>query len=178
MNAVRKDTSGFDDVRRALAEGRSLRVKVGVLGNKAERQDEDWNKEKINNPTLGAIHEFGSKTRNIPARSWLRMPLTLFLPKRVDQIGRHVWRALILRRGLKEALKDLGVLAESVIQEAFATGGFGQWAPLSARYARWKMAFTRRKSGKIGPVRIAILILSGQLRKSVTSRVVDRRAAA
>lgn len=176
MNSATLNTAGFERLRKTLHEGRSMRVRVGVLGNKAERLDEDWNKEKINNPTLGAVHEFGSKLRNIPARSFLRMPLLLMLPKRISEIGRAVWRGLVFEHGLEFALKRLGIAGESIVQEAFATGGFGQWAPLSPRYRRWKEAFTRKKTGKKGPVSVAILILSAQLRKAVTSRVVKGRA--
>lgn len=173
MNSVRLDTKKMSELREALRVGSNWRVKVGCLGGgKAGR----WGPGSgvMNNPSLGAVHEFGSKLRHIPARSFLRVPLLLKLPERIDQIGRDVWRSLVLNRGLTEALRLLGVLGEQIVQEAFATGGFGQWAPLSPRYARWKMAFTRQRARKagLGPVQIAILILSAQLRKSVTSRVV------
>ncbi len=58
------------------------------------------------------------------------------------------------------------------MQEAFETGGFGTWAKWSPRYARWRAGFERARSKLIGPLRPgSILILSGQLRRAVTSRV-------
>lgn len=180
MNAVRLNVTQMQALSRALTAARSARVRVGILGNKAERLDEDWNKEKINNPTLGAVHEFGSKKRGIPARSFLRMPLTLHLPNEVDKIGRAVWRRLVIEKSVVLALKQLGALAELVVQRAFETGGFGSWPGYSKRYGRWKELFTRKKTGtlaKIGPVQLALLILSGQMRKAVTSKVVPGGSA-
>lgn len=175
MNYTRLEMNQFEALSRALEDAGKARVRVGILGNKAERFDEDWNKEHTNNPTIGLVHEFGSKKDNIPARSFLRMPLMLYLPKKLDQIGKAAWRNLVIQKSVPLALKQLGVLGENVVQEAFATGGFGQWPGYSARYGRWKELFTRNKTktmGMIGPVRLALLVLSGQLRRSVTSRVV------
>lgn len=183
MNA----TSKFDDKKlpalgRALRAFKNARVRVGILsGAKVGRYDiEKTTQDKFNNPTLGIVHEFGSKLRNIPARSFLRMPLTLFLPKRIQQIGIAVWRALVIQNGPLLALKQLGVAGENVVQEAFETGGFGRWAKWSPRYASWRMRFERARSKLIGPLQPgSLLILSGQLRRSVTSRVYqDSRTTA
>jgi hypothetical protein len=35
--------------------------------------------------------------------------------------------------GVKSAVKLLGVMGEETVQEAFATGGFGQWPALRPR---------------------------------------------
>ncbi len=96
---------------------------------------------------------------NIPERSWLRMPVITKLPEAINAQSRAKWRDSILRDGVSATLKRLGILAEAVIQDAFATGGFGTWAKLS------KVTIRRKKSA-------AILIASAQLRQSVTSRVV------
>ena len=44
---------------------------VGVLGSSSARPDAD-----IDNAGIGLTMEFGSKTMGIPARSWLRMPVS------------------------------------------------------------------------------------------------------
>ncbi len=169
-------------LRAALAIFSKARVRVGVLsGSKNERYDiEKTAQDPFNNATLGAAHEFGVKSRNLPPRSFLRMPLMLHLPKEIDNIGREVWRLLVIQKGPLLALKQLGVLGENVVQQAFQTGGFGQWPKWSARYARWRSGYERARSKLIGPLRPgSLLILSGQLRRSVTSRVYsDARTAA
>lgn len=164
MSAVTLNLEELRAVRAELKRAESARVKVGILGDKAGR----WGPGSgdMNNPSLGVVHEFGSIKRGIPARSFLRMPLMTRLPGKIDEIGREVWRKLILDKGAINALKALGVIAENLVQRAFETGGFGQWPKLSPRYARWKAALVRARGG-----RVSILILTGQLRRSVTSRV-------
>ncbi len=183
MNATTKlDDRKLTALGRELRAFKNARVRVGILGGeKTSRYDiEKTNQDKLNNPTLGAIHEFGSKLRNIPARSFLRMPLTLFLPKRIQQIGVAVWRALVVQSGALLALKQLGVAAENTVQEAFQTGGFGRWPKWSTSYARWRMRYERARSKVIGPLQPgSLLILSGQMRRAVTSRVyADARTPA
>jgi hypothetical protein len=172
------DLEKFAALKKELARFANARVRVGIMANKADRFDEDWNKTGINNPTIGLIHEFGTKAltipsgetgphaagdittrRPIPARSWLRMPLLTKLPDEIDKIGRAVWAGLVLKKGVLYSLRNLGALAENVIQRAFATGGFGQWAPLAP--------FTIRKKGSS-----AILIDTAYLRKAVSSVVM------
>ena len=179
MSSATLTLDEFKRLKADLHSARSARVRVGVLGNRADRFDEDWNKEKLNNPSLGLVHEFGSKTKNIPARSFLRMPLMTRLPKRLDQIGRAFWRAMILKTGVHTALKALGVEGETVVQEAFETGGFGTWPAWSKRYAAWRRRheLRLRAKGSTGPITGGgLLILSHQLRRSITSRVEKGRA--
>jgi hypothetical protein len=172
VNTVRLHIVEMRQLRQALQTARNARVRVGVLGNKADRFDDAGSKQKLNNPSLGLTHEFGSMTRNIPARSFLRMPLRTRLPARMEQIGRAFWRAMILKRGPLYALRALGVEAENIVQEAFETGGFGHWPKWSPRYARWRAAYERARSKLVGPLRPgSLLILSAQLRRAITSRV-------
>lgn len=187
-SAATLDLTDFRRLREELKRFRSARVRVGVLGNKAERFDINKTKQDaLNNPTLGLIHEFGTagegvnvptgetgpgavKTTTvfsrqpIPARSFLRMPLMQHLPAEVDKIGRAVWRAIVLKKGMLVALGDLGQLARNVVDRAFATRGFGNWAPNAPSTIR------RKKSS-------APLIDSAQLRRSVTWRVEPGKAA-
>lgn len=132
-------------------------VKVGVLGNKVARKDGG-----LNNPTIGAVHEFGSLDKKIPARSWLRMPIMSKLPDVVKKIGRSTFNAIAAKNGIVTALETLGTEAYNVIQDAFNTGGFGTWAPL-------KPSTIRRKKSS------AILIDTAQLRQSVSYAVEVRK---
>lgn len=164
MNIVRLNVRGIAALRTVVAGFRNARVKVGLLGNHADRFDASWNKMAKNNPTIGMEHEFGVARnpwgRRTPARSFLRMPLMTRLPKKIEMIGAATWRAIILKRSLADALANLGAAAKATIQEAFNTGGWGQWQPISVQQMK-------RKGG-----RTVILIDSAQMRKAVTSKVV------
>lgn len=183
-NGVRLNLAEMKALGAELKKAKRARVRVGVLGSKADRFNIDTStseSDPLNNPTLGLIHEFGTKgevvtvasgetgphaqkdiqirTRApIPARSFLRMPLTLELPREIEKIGRAVWRKIILKKGIVAALGDLGTTARNVVDKAFETGGFGQWAPNSP--------VTIRRKGSSKP-----LIDTAQLRKSVTYEV-------
>lgn len=152
-----------------IRDNMKARVHVGVLRDHNARTDGD-----SNNATIGLVHEFGSPTKNIPERSWLRMPLIVKLPDVIANAGAGYWRNLILTRGILKGLKGLGIAAEDAIQQGFETGGFGRWAPWSKRYGRKRELEVRVLFGDIvGPVHPgSLLIQTGELRQSVTSRVV------
>ena len=60
--------------------------------------------------------------------------------------------------GEDKILELLGVYGESIVQEAFETGGFGTWEPLSQETVEAKGSNS-------------ILIDTAQLRRSITSKV-------
>ena len=161
----------LDALNLDIRNNRGAYVKVGILSGKKTGRSGGGD---LDNPNLGATHEFGSFGRKIPSRSFLRMPLSSELPHRMNAIGRDVWQAIIDKEGLRMALKKLGVYGENTVQAAFDSNGFGRWAPWSDRYARWREMLARtkkRKKRKIGPMQLAILVLTGQLAKSITSKV-------
>ena len=141
-------------------------IKVGILGADGSKPIENDKKKlgTLTMATLGAIHEFGSEKINIPSRSFLQMPIETRFK---DELGKNV--------GFKTALKELnvtklndeaGLTATVVINDAFDSGGFGEWAPLKEETIRRKT-----KNGKRGD---AILIDTGDLRRSITYEVVKQ----
>ena len=149
-------------------------VKLGIIGKKNQRAD---TKNPINNPTLGLVHEKGSVSRHIPRRSFLLVPLLDFLPKRINQIGKAVWASLVQEKGLRSAFQHLAVEGENIVQKAFDTGGYGKWPTWSSKYGRSRELAAREKRRKIrfiGPMRLAILVRTAQLRKSISSKVMGR----
>ena len=157
---IRKNTAGLDFIRAQVKIVKENYVKVGLLGQDAERSE-----GSLNNPTLGAVHELGSASSEppVPRRSFIKEPLLSHLPKRLEQMGPEVWRKAILEKGALFALQVLGVEAENVIQGGFATGGYGRWQPLSP--------YTVEKKGSD-----AILIESAQMRKAIHSAVVKGKS--
>ena len=154
-------------IKNAIKElSTKISIKVGILGGNGSNpvKGDDDKLGNITMATLGAIHEFGSEKINIPSRSFLQMPIETRFK---DELGKNV--------GFKTALKELnvtklndeaGVTATVVIDDAFASGGFGSWVPLKEETIRRKT-----KNGKRGD---AILIDTGDLRRSITYEVVKQ----
>jgi len=135
------------------AIGEDSRVQVGIFQNRSQRKD-----NSTTNAEVGLSHELGVISRNVPIRSWLMMPLRVS----ANQIVKEGSLGMIdlLAQGYKDrVLKEFGFACENAILDAFRTGGFGTWEPL-------KPATIKRKGST------AILMDTGQLRRSVASRVV------
>jgi len=170
---VSLDLSALRNFKDNIKDAEKMWIKVGIIGKQNARNN--TNGANLDNPTLGLIHEKGSKTRNIPARSFLLMPLKTKLPDQLKQLGTAMWDAITTTTQLKKGLNRIGVQAENIVQQAFATSGFGQWPGWSPRYARLRQMEARRKRRQvktIGPIPLSILVRSAQLRKSISSKVM------
>jgi hypothetical protein len=192
----------MEELSRQMARARTARVRVGILGKKANRKEQpaaaaraleeanrggmfrrllrafkrNWRPEDMTNAAIGLVHEFGSTKRRIPARSWLRLPIITRLVPSFTAKTADFWRYMIERKGIVKTLKILGIQAENVVQEAFDTGGWGSWAPWSDSYARRRELEVRHKKHRIkfiGPLLFKLLVKTGQLRRAVTSQVVN-----
>lgn len=114
----------------------------------------------LTNADIGLAHEKGSVTRRIPRRSFIEMPLTMFLSKEVEKAIPAIRKAFE-SLDLRKANAILGLAGESVILQAFNSSGFGKWAPNSP--------VTVKRKGSSRP-----LIDTAQLRKSINSRVIAK----
>jgi phage gpG-like protein len=146
-------TPNLNKLQRLLNEQYS--VKLGILGEKAKAVHNDTD---LTNVEIGTIHEFGSMSNNIPRRSFLKNTVV----KKESDIQKKI-RSLLKRHynkpdGLEKVATLIGIYGEALVQEAFETGGFGTWQPLSQRTIDAKNSS-------------AILIDTGQLRGSISSKV-------
>lgn len=175
---VKVDTDTLERIRDDFRVNGKARVHVGILGGYDERAEaptvnyearhdaiesgEDVKEPgaPIGNAALGAVHEFGSISRGIPMRSFLRMPVINEMPAALQATDRRLWHRILIEKGIRGALGLLGAYALDVIHLAFDTGGFGAWAPLKPRTVRRKKSST-------------ILIDSAQLRQAITAEIVD-----
>lgn len=137
-----------------------MNVRVGVLRRKSSRTQGPAGSD---NAALGLIHEKGSETRGIPARSWLLMPIRKNSKKILAATTKGAEQLLAEGRK-KEVLKRMGIEAERNIMQAFETSGFGTWPPLKDPTRRGK-----NKKGGGHP-----LVDTGQLKRSVSSDVEAR----
>lgn len=134
-----------------MLKGQLPNIRIGVLGKDARSGGGS-------NATVGAAHEYG--TSKMPARSFLRMPLTEYLNKYLEKSGvfsEHHLKQLLKEGNLIPLFKTIAVQAEAVVAEAFDTGGFGKWA-------KWKNPNYKNNTGQV-------LVDTQQLRNSITSEV-------
>lgn len=145
----------IDGLKNFVSKARGTYARVGILGSGAMRADAG----QVSNYDLALIHEFGTLDGKIPHRSFLRLP--------IEYKGKDIMAFMEKRAGV--LLKDgdavrffgaVGAFGQGIVQEAFATGGFGQWAPNAP-------STIAAKGGKDSP-----LIDTSALRKAVSYDVV------
>ena len=171
MSEIRADFRKLNNLLKALAD--KHQIQVGVFSDKDKARKDPGGKKPIGNAELGAIHEYGSPSRHIPPRSFLRMPLHV-KGSEIARIVAPVVRTMLEEGRAVELKVKIGLAAEQVIDEAFATGGFGNWAPdkqrtVMAKTTKSMKAKIRRQGKKITGMP---LIDTGALRRSIASRVV------
>jgi hypothetical protein len=146
-----------DDVLRTIQALAKKEVLIGIPDATADRPGG----EEVTNAELGYLNEFGSPANNIPARPFLIPGVT-----RIEQQA-----AVLLRKGAEHSLDTgasavpsldaAGQLAENSVKRWFTDPANG-WAPNTPS--------TIRKKGSNRP-----LIDTGELRRSVTHVVVDKK---
>jgi hypothetical protein len=156
QSKVTFNLDGLENLKKAV--GNSMRARVGILGNHAARTDE---KTGINNAELGLIQMYGSITNNIPPRDFLLMPIEVKKREILKSLSSGQARSAFAKGDYKAMFVILGQAGEAAVMEAFATGGFGKWAP--------NKESTIKQKGSSAP-----LIDQGELRKSISSDVVNK----
>lgn len=153
------DLRKLDEFRKNIKSAGMVRVGVLASSGKVSRPEGE-----ITNPEIGFEAEFGSISKNIPIRSWLRMPIT-FKRKEIikDMNNSKVVKKAIGNMDIVTALKVLGISAYNKVQEAFESKGFGKWAPNSP--------MTIAKKGSSSP-----LIDTSEFRNSVTWQVKEGKS--
>lgn len=154
---IKADLSGLEKLLKEI--GGEYVARVGVIGSAAgEVHDAE---SGLTNAALGLIHEFGSDSNNIPARSFLRMPLEAQQDKLMQTLDTGSVKESIESGDIKQVYKILGFSAEQIVKDAFNTGGFGNW--------KANAPSTIAQKGSDKP-----LINTGTLQRSITSDVVKR----
>ncbi len=113
---------GLKSLLKALSE-KSEMVKVGILG------DNDSREQGNSNATIGQRHEFGI---GVPQRSFLREPLSEKLQDYLNSakaFDEKAFKDVVKEKSLSPWLKKLGILGVQIVNDSFASGGFGKWKP-------------------------------------------------
>lgn len=167
------DLTGMNALMRAVNQ--RLVTRVGILGDRSRlKQMEGESKTAFSkrlkihsggsgdvsqtNASIGLAHEKGVASRNLPRRSWLEVPLQDHLPEHFAKIGAEMMKKIV-EENREQDYEELGIVAEQIIQQGFETGGYGKWPDIKEE--------TKTRKGSS-----AILIDSGQLRKSITHDVI------
>ena len=148
------DTKGLDQILKALKKVPTARI--GILGSNAGARGTGGG----TNYEIGKAHEFGAPGRGLPQRSFLREPISDNLEnymKDADAMEDAVIESVIKTGSLLQWLKKVTLLAETIVLDAFESGGFGKWA-------KWKNPNYKNES-------MQILKDTRQLRNSITSEV-------
>jgi len=133
-------------------------VDIGILGS-----DGSSDQGGITLAGIGAVHEFGTDKAGrgnktvIPERSFIRMPLETG-QREIEKALEPKIEKLLADGDIEGIFKLIGIAGEARIQEAFETGGFGEWPELA------ESTILQKGSD-------AILIDEGDLRQSITSKV-------
>ena len=160
MEDFELDTKKLDVLAKLLKKNSSS-LKVGIFGSKAHVKKGN-SKSTLTNAELGAIHEYGSISRGIPQRSFLRVPISDHLGKELESAGAispDTLNKIISEKNMSAWLKKIAVLAEGIVLEAFNSGGYGKWP-------KWKNPHYENNAGML-------LVDSNQLRNSITSEVKE-----
>jgi len=152
-----KVTGNTDGLERMLKNvNTKLVAKVGIFSGENQRDD-----GSLTNAQIGATHEFGSFSKGIPRRSFLKDPITIKRKELIKKAKQIIDANIDKEGGDKKIFELLGIYGESIVQEAFESGGFGTWQSLSSNTE------TNKGSSQI-------LIASSQLRKAIISKT-DKR---
>ena len=148
---VTSNLKGLDQLQKNLKT--SLVAKLGVFADDNARDDG----EKTN-AEIGARHEFGVLSEGVPRRSFLKDPIEIKRKELLVTAEKVIKANITKPNGAEKIFELIGIAGEAIVQEAFESGGFGTWKPLSD--------FTIAKKGSD-----QILIETSQLRRSVISKV-------
>lgn len=168
---VRSDFRGLDRLVKTLGDGHVVRI--GILQNKTNRNEagkarslkaggghriDTSSHSEITNAEIGAVQEFGSISKGIPKRSWLRMPIFQNAKNIISDAAKILPKA-VETGSMIPVLRIIGISAQAQIQKGFDSRGFGRWKPNAAA------TIAAKRSS-------APLIDTAQLRRAVTSAVV------
>lgn len=155
------NVKGLEQLVKAL-KAKPPKARVGIIGDKVTRDASGSARHQPTNADVGAVHEFGAPARGIVPRSFLRVPVSEHLDKEMENSGaldKQVLADVIREGSVTPWLRKVAVLAEKIVLEAFATGGFGKWA-------KWKTPGYTNNTGQL-------LMDTQQLRNSITHEVKE-----
>lgn len=171
---IKFNTKKLDSLLVYLKSLEDYSVKVGIIGSKAKTEHKNT---KLTNAELGAIHEFGKGYQ--PKRSFLEMPLKMKFDSKsaaFKEIKKVAFKLLFITRKPKDFFNIIGSKALDIIIGAFETNGYGAWKSWSKAYERRRIAQVKgKKKRQEFWLNHNILTMTGQLRRSISFKVVKKK---
>lgn len=149
---IKLDKRNLESLKKIIKEN-TMTARVGILADSPKIHKGS----ALTNVEIGVIHEFG--TEDMPRRSFLRMPLEMKLNptlKEKNRLETAMIAKILETKDLTPLFKRILRISQRIIQDAFDTGGFGQWKPSD---------FSRKKVHQT-------LVETSQLRRSIRGEVV------
>jgi hypothetical protein len=135
-------------------------VAVGIL------QDEDH--DGFSMIDLAMVHEYGSRKRKIPERSFIRSTCDAKRKEHVDLIRKFQWQILLGRITAKQALTQLGEVVE---KDMVQTINNGIQPDIAESTKKAKIRSLKKQRKKLSGIGFKPLIESGNLKGSITHEI-------
>ena len=146
------DLRGLENLMKAL-KAKPPTCRVGILGGGTHSSKGG---KSVSNAQVGSWHEFG--TSKLPVRSFLRLPVSALLEKRLEASGafdKNVLAQVVASGTVVPWMQKVAAAAEEIVLGAFDSGGYGTWVPSDMSHKD----------------NAQTLIETGQLRNSISSEV-------
>jgi hypothetical protein len=168
---IKVDDKALREVIAGVEDACRYQMKVGILSNE-QHPGEDG--EPIGMAELGAVHEFGSMARGIPARSFIRKTMFQkrdeFLQK-INSNAQH-WITVLRDSGMKGTMTQWAIQWQAWVWDCFDGRGFGSWAALSPKTVAARLSRMKKNNSKTKPKKSDTpLIDRGHLRQSIKYEV-------
>lgn len=158
-SVIRQNGGALQSLINRVAGMHGKQIVVGVPEGKTHTVSENGKTYTMSMSLLANIHEFGSPSRNIPARPFLIKTLKDNQEKYVDLIKSNTWKMITRKLDPDVFLARLGMLAVRDVQAYMVNG---QFKPLA------EITIARKGSSKP-------LIDTGQLRQSITYQIERKK---
>ena len=124
MSDINVDVPGFEGILKKLQEMQEgLQTNNAILvGLPSETGTKEHPNSKLNNATIGAIHEFGAPEKNIPERSFLRAGLDQNKKTLTKATEKMLHNVLEGRINSEQGMNVVGGLAAAGIKKYMAEG--------------------------------------------------------
>lgn len=167
---VKKTVSKDEDVAKAMASLAKTHILVGIAsGSKGDARTDGGPK----NHELGFIHEYGSPSRNIPARPFLIPGVRNASAKAVKKMQGAIKAGLHGDRIAMDALlEQAGMIAVSGAKKEISSGNFEPLKPSTLRNRHRSRMTKGKRENELKGEDVRPLINTGALRDSIDYIVV------
>ena len=132
----KNDNSLFIAYEKNLKQFRNSVVKAGVLMKDGNQKHDE---SSLTVFQIGMIHEFGVPEKNIPRRSFIRVPIENAMKDLVNLIETNHKKVEDNSMSAKVALDRLGIQAQNIIKQSFRNN---DWKPLNPKTIKRKGSST------------------------------------